>query len=69
MTAPHPSIFGEPGDDDAARPDPARAFPTREDRRAAFAAWQAAGLPRPSPVGLTSACLRALLTKREDAKR
>ena len=36
-------------------PDPAKNFPTRASRAAAFAAWQAAGEPWPPPAGLVSA--------------
>jgi hypothetical protein len=35
-------------------------FAKRQERRAAFAAWQAEGAPWPPPAGLASACLERL---------
>lgn len=37
--------------------DPAAAYPTKAARRAAWAAWEAAGAPWPPPAGLVSAAL------------
>lgn len=46
---------------DLADTDPARAYPTRQSRRDAFATWQAAGHPWPPPAGLASACTDACI--------
>lgn len=43
--------------------DPASALGKVKDRRAAFAAWEAAGSPWPPPAGLTSACLDAAMVR------
>jgi len=45
-------------------PQPVQATYKRvQDRRAAFAAWEAAGSPWPPPAGLTSACLDAAMVR------